>query len=141
MSRGGGETREGRGWVGRMPEPRFFTREQLDVLANLPSGLTRVSVQEWAVLLRCRADVAVAADELVASLIDWFPIPLSAGEISDLITRLADEGFLAREEAGAAYRTTPLGEEVLEETRQPLMKGALWLLSRNDDEGDSHVTR
>lgn len=141
----GGEGDEGNGRerIERPSDHRSgpFTREQLEALANLPSGLAEISVQEWAILLRCKADRPVEADELVYSLLDWFGTPLSASEISDFINRMAEEGFLARFAEGSAFQTTSLGIQVLEQSNRPLLKGAIWSLQHRNEEGDVYVDR
>ena len=118
-----------------------LTLAELEAAANCHSGLAQVSVQEWAVLLRCKGGTAVAADELVSSLIEWFAVPLSAPEISAIITRLAALGFLRRGDGGRAFQTTALGGAVLEQTQRPLIKGAMWILAHNENEGDGYAGR
>lgn len=103
-------------------------------LANLHSGLAQITVQEWAVLLRCKAFRPVEADELVKSLIDWFGAPLSAGEISEFISRMVTEGFLARFDGGELFQTTALGHDVLEQSQRPIMRAALWMFQNKDEE-------
>ncbi len=119
----------------------YFSNEQLEALANLHSGLAQITVQEWAVLLRCKAFRPVEADELVKSLIDWFGAPLSAGEISEFISRMVTEGFLARFYGGESFQTTALGHEVLEQSQRPIMRAALWMFQNKDEEGDRYVDR
>lgn len=128
------------GGAGREPG-RALTEEQLAAIATSHSGLAEVSIQGWAILLRCKGGSDVAADELVASLIDWFPAVLSVEEISTQITRLVGEGYLARIERGRAFRTTRLGEAVLEQVHPPMIRGAMWMLGRLDEEGERDEDR
>lgn len=115
---------------------RLLSEAELAALGTFHSGMAEVSVQEWAILLRCQGASEVAADELVASLLDWFPAPLSLGEITTPIDRLIGAGFLVATERGQAFRTTRLGEAVLEQVHPPMIRGAMWVLGRKEEEGD-----
>jgi hypothetical protein len=122
-------------------DAHLLSTEQLAAIGNFHSGLAEVSVQQWAILLRCNGDKMVAVDELVSSLLDWFPTPLSAAEVSDFIDRLVGQQFLIRKTGGAGFQTTPRGAEVLSQTKVPLIKGAMWSLGTKDDEGGNYVSR
>lgn len=119
----------------------LLSLDQLERLANLHSGLARVNVQEWAVLVRCRSQSPIEADALVRSLLDWFDAPLSVGEICEFIDRLVEQGFLSRLKAGAAYHTTALGCEVLDQAQRSLLRATIWMLGKREDEGDACVDR
>ena len=118
---------------GDAPGPNL-TEEMLAAIANSHSGLAEVCVQEWAVLLRCSAGSPVPAGDLVASLLEWFPVPLSAAEISGFIDRLVAQSFLLRGPEARTFQTTPLGEEVLRQCGTALIRGAMWVLTRKDED-------
>jgi hypothetical protein len=113
-----------------------LTEDMLAAIADSHSGLAEICVQEWAILLRCNVESPVAAGDLVASLLEWFPVPLSAAEISAFIDRLAGQGFLLRFPEGRTFQTAPLGEEVLRQCGTALIKGAMWVLTRKDEDHD-----
>lgn len=116
-----------------------LTDGQLDAIANFHSGMAQVSVQEWAILVRCRSERPVEADELVCTLLDWFEPMLSVGEITSSIGTLVDREFLVRCSDGSQFRTSARGEQVLHQAQLPLVKGTIWMLANKDDEGDRHV--
>jgi len=115
---------------------RGLTGDMLAAIADSHSGVAEVCVQEWAILLRCNVESPVPASDLVASLLEWFPAPLSAAEISAFIDRLAGQGFLLRGPEARSFQTTPLGEEVLRQCGTALIKGGMWVLTRKDEDHD-----
>lgn len=116
-----------------------LSEEQLSALGTYHSGLAEVCLQEWAVLLRCNGDQLVPLDELVSTLFDWFRTPLSVGEIATFLDRLVERGFLLRGEGGREFQTSALGAAVLTQTQDPLIRGTMWVLTKNKNEGDRHV--
>lgn len=120
----------------RAPE---LSPEVMAAIAQSHSGLAEICIQEWAILLRCNVEPPVKLRDLVASLLEWFPAPLSAPEISGFIERLNTRGFLLQSKRGRALRTTPLGEEVLRQCAPPLIKGMVWVLTRKDEDNAKPV--
>lgn len=117
------------------PEERAAFEAKIDASINTHSGHPTVTVQEWAALVRCRADRPVPVDELIASMYRWFVPFLSAQEFADLIYGQEDKGWLAitQDEEGMRHaQTTPLGEEVLAAAERPLMLAGVFRLTGKD---------
>lgn len=119
----------------------LLSPEQLEAISGWHSGMAQVSVQELAILTRCKSDRFVAIDELIASLMEWFSPMLSVSEVCSFVTRLEGMELLCVGEDGRMLRTSARGEEVLDQVRGPLLKSSLWMLRRKDEEGDRHVDR
>ncbi|GAO52960.1 hypothetical protein [Novosphingobium sp. MD-1] len=117
------------------PQERAEFEAKIEASINTHSGHPTVTVQEWAALVRCRADRPVPVDELVASMYRWFVPFLSAQEFADLIYGQEDKGWLAitQDEEGMRYaQTTLLGEEVLAAAERPLMLAGVFRLTGKD---------
>jgi hypothetical protein len=85
--------------VDMTPEERAAFEAKIEASINTHSGHPTVTVQEWASLVRCRADRPVPVDELIASMYRWFvPVPLRPG-IRRSHLRPGGQG-LARHHAG-----------------------------------------
>jgi hypothetical protein len=117
------------------PEERAAFEARIEASINTHSGHPTVTVQEWASLVRCRANRPVPVDELIGSMVRWFVPVLSAQEFADLIYGQEDKGWLAitQDEEGMRYaQTTPLGEEVLAAAERPLMLAGVFRLTGKD---------
>lgn len=117
------------------PAERAAFEAKIEASINTHSGQPTVTVQEWAALVRCRADRPVPVDEVIASIYRWFIPFLSAQEFADLIYGSEDKGWLeiTRDEEGMSYaRTTPLGEAVLAAVERPLMLAGVFRLTGKD---------
>lgn len=123
------------------PADGKLTPEQLEALGTAHSGLAEVTMQELAVLVRCRAAKPLEAEELVRSLFEWFGGPLSTGEISGFIDRMVEQRFLVRFDAGTAFQTTALGWEVIEQSQRPMLKTAMWMIAGTAQAGDDDEAR
>lgn len=116
-------------------EERAAFEAKIDAAMQIHSGHPLVTVQEWALLVRARADRPVSFEEILSSLISWFDPMLSLQEFADLIFGSEDKGWImiVKDEEGQRHaQTTELGEEVLASVQRPLMRAGLFSLTGTD---------
>lgn len=105
---------------------------RVDAILGSHSGQPEVTIQEWALLVRSKADRPVPFDELIPSFYRWFEPGLSVDEFLRLVFGADEKGWidLSYDDEGMKYTmTTPLGCAVLAAVERPMMLAGVFQLT------------
>jgi hypothetical protein len=105
-------------------------------LKDLFTCISRMRPETFGILLACKRNGRITADDAVA-ILECMGIQASKAEVMDFLSQRTSRGFLAR--VGDAFMLGPKGEEVLGMARHILVEG-IKREARVSERKEAHVS-
>lgn len=90
------------------------------------SGTPDITIQQWAILLRCKSDKPVSVEAVIRCAMEWFTPALSMSEITRAMDMLIHRGWLAFDAFEQTAQATVDGRRVADLFVQPVSLADAW---------------